>query len=243
MTPLFNEVRFGAGSFGEKSAKIKATANVEFPWYPYATMSNLDLIAPLITERYDCIFEKPKKIADIGGADGELALYLSGLGYECDLYDYGPTNMNGLRGARYLKDAFGSTTRIFEVDLDSQFGLQEGGYDLTFFLGLLYHLKNPFYALERMAKYSRNMFISTRIARHFRAGTQDVSNISAAYLLAPDESNNDATNYWIFTKAGFERLVDRTGWNLVASHVIGSPNSNPQDNRLDERVFALLEAR
>jgi tRNA (mo5U34)-methyltransferase len=146
-------------------------------------------------------------------------------------------------GARYLKGALGSTARIFETDLDSQFALKEGRYDLTFFLGLLYHLKNPFYALERMAKHSRYMFISTRIARHFRAGTQDVSSIPAAYLLAPDESNNDRTNYWVFTKAGFERLVDRTGWNLVASHVIGSPNSNPQDNRLDERMFALLEAR
>ena len=110
-------------------------------------------------------------------------------------------------------------------------------------MGILYHLKNPFYVLERMAKHTRHMFISTRIARHFRAGTQDVSNISAAYLLAPDESNNDSTNYWIFTKAGFERLIERTGWNLVTSFSSGIPYSNPQDNRLDERVFALLEAR
>jgi tRNA (mo5U34)-methyltransferase len=151
--------------------------------------------------------------------------------------------MNGLRGARYLKGALGSTVRIFEIDLDSQFSLHERSYDLTFFLGLLYHLKNPFYVLERMAKHSRHMIISTRIARHFRAGTQDVSNISAAYLLAADESNNDSTNYWIFTQAGFERLIERTGWSLVASFSSGIPNSNPQDNHRDERIFALLEAR
>jgi hypothetical protein len=77
----------------------------------------------------------------------------------------------------------------------------------------------------------------------FGAETQDVSNIAAAYLLAPDESNNDSTNYWIFTRAGFERLIDRTGWKLVASYSGDVPNSNPQDSRLDERVFALLEAR
>jgi tRNA (mo5U34)-methyltransferase len=243
MTPLFDEVRFGAGSFGEKIAKIRASAKVAFPWYPYKTMSNFELITRVMPERYDHLFKKPKKIADIGGADGEVALYLSGLGYECDLYDYGPTNMNGLRGARYLKEALGSSARIFEVDLDSQFSLQETSYDLILFLGLLYHLKNPFYALERMAKHSRYMFVSTRIARHFKAGTEDVSNIPAAYLLAPDESNNDSTNYWIFTKAGFERLIERTGWNLVASSSSGIPHSNPQDDRLDERVYALLEAR
>ena len=77
----------------------------------------------------------------------------------------------------------------------------------------------------------------------FGAETQDVSNIAAAYLLAPDESNNNSTNYWIFTKAGFERLIERTGWNLVASSSSGIPHSNPQDDRLDERVYALLEAR
>ena len=213
MTPIFDEVRFGAGSFGEKLAKVRASAKVDFPWYPYATISNFELIARLMSEQYDHLFKKPKKIVDIGGADGDVALYLSELRYDCDLYDYAPTNMNGLRGARYLKSALGSSTGIFEVDLDSQFYL-ERSYDLTFFLGILYHLKNPFYVLERMAKHTRHMFISTRIARHFRAGTQDVSNISAAYLLAPDESNNDSTNYWIFTKAGFERLIERTGWNL-----------------------------
>ena len=243
MTPFFDEVRFGAGSFVEKIAKIRASANVDFPWYPYAIMSNLEPIASLMSGHNDYLFKKPKMIADIGGADGDLALYLSELHYDCDLYDYGPTNMNGLRGAQYLKSALGSTVRIFELDLDSQFSLQERSYDLTFFMGLLYHLKNPFYVLERMAKHSRHMFISTRIARHFRAGTQDVSDISAAYLLAPDESNNDSTNYWIFTKAGFERLIERTGWNLVASFSSGIPHSNPQDNHLDERVFALLEAR
>jgi len=243
MTPLFDEVRFGAGSFGEKIAEIKASANVDFPWYPYPTMSNFDIIAQMMSAQYDYLFKKPKKIADIGGADGDVALYLSVLGYECDLYDYGPTNMNGLRGALYLKGALRSTMRIFEADLDSQFSLHEQSYDLTFFLGLLYHLKNPFYALELMAKHSRHMFISTRIARHFKAGTQDVSDIPAAYLLAPHEANDDWTNYWIFTKAGFERLIERTGWNLVASFSSGVLDSNPQDNHRDERVFALLEAR
>src|SRR5277367_266349 len=114
MTPLFDGVRLGAGSFTEKITKIRASADVDFPWYPYATMSNLELIARLISAHDDYLFKKPKRIADVGGADGDLALYLSELGYDCDLYDYGPTNMNGLRGARHLKGALGSTLRIFE---------------------------------------------------------------------------------------------------------------------------------
>ena len=72
----------------------------------------------------------------------------------------------------------------------------------------------------------------------------DASGIAAAYLLAPDESNSDATNYWIFTTAGLRRLFDRTGWNvLVERHLGDIKTSNPQDNARDERLFAILERR
>ena len=127
MTPFFDEVRFGAGSFVEKIAKIRASASVDFPWYPYATMSNLEPIASLMSGKNDYLFKKPKMIADIGGADGDLALYLSELHYDCDLYDYGPTNMNGLRGAQYLKSALGSTG---DLRVGSRFTILSPGKEL-----------------------------------------------------------------------------------------------------------------
>lgn len=242
MTPAFDKVRFGAPAFREQILKLKAGANVDFQWYLYETMAILSNIAPLITSDYDGLFRRPKRVADIGAADGDLGFYFSSLGFDVDIYDYGPTNMNGLKGARCLKQALPSDARVIEIDLDSQFNLS-GQYDLVFFMGLLYHLKNPFYALERLAKHTRYAFISTRIARHFRAGTQDVWDIPAAYLLAPDECNNDATNYWIFTDAGLKRLIERTGWRLISYHVHELPHSNPQDQSLDERAHAFIEAR
>ena len=48
----------------------------------------------------------------------------------------------------------------------------------------------------------------------------DVSSFSIAYLLSPNELNNDSTNYWIFTVAGLKRLVDRAGWNVVGFRTI-----------------------
>jgi hypothetical protein len=70
---------------------------------------------------------------------------------------------------------------------------------LVFCLGILYHLKNPLYVLERLAEVSSYLFLSTRIARQFSANGSSLAAIPAAYLLAADESNNDATNVWIFT--------------------------------------------
>jgi 2-polyprenyl-3-methyl-5-hydroxy-6-metoxy-1,4-benzoquinol methylase len=142
-----------------------------------------------------------------------------------------------------MKQLLESSVEIIEQDLDTQFRITSQ-YDLVFLLGILYHLKNPFYVLEQLSKTSRHLILSTRIARHFTAATADASVIPAAYLLNADEANNDSTNYWIFTLAGLRRLAERTGWEVVAVRTTGDLiHSNPQDNDRDERAFALLRSR
>jgi tRNA (mo5U34)-methyltransferase len=236
---LLNE----APAFGARLASLKAGSQVAFPWYPYDTLANLGLIAPLVTHEHDFLFQPGKRYADIGCADGDLAFYLESQDHQCDVYDYAPTNYNSLKGVTWMKDALGSSIGIIEQDLDSRFKMA-GKYDLVMFLGILYHLKNPFYVLERLAESSLYLLLSTRIARQFRAGTADVADIPAAYLLAPDESNNDATNFWVFTAAGLGRLVDRAGWDVLALCTVGDvTHSNPQDADRDERAFALLRSR
>ncbi len=43
-------------------------------------------------------------IADIGCADGALAFFMERLGHRVDAYDFGPTNMNGMRDFRDTLD-------------------------------------------------------------------------------------------------------------------------------------------
>jgi len=43
------------------------------------------------------------KIADLGGADGDLAFFLETLGFDLDIIDHAPTNFNHLKGAQLLK--------------------------------------------------------------------------------------------------------------------------------------------
>ena len=174
---------------------------------------------------------------------GTLHSIWSSQGHKCDVYDNGPTNYNGLAGVRWMKRALGSAVRIIDQDLDSQFRLADD-YELVLLLGILYHLKNPFYVLEKLATASRYLLLSTRIARQFRAGSTDVAEVPAAYLLGPDECNHDATNFWIFTAAGLRRLADRAGWEILRFRTVGDvEHSNPQDADCDERAFALLRSR
>jgi tRNA (mo5U34)-methyltransferase len=243
MKQNYDKVKNSCAKFSEQIRKIKSELDVDFPWYPYDTFSNIWHLEPIVTEEADTLFIPGKKYADIGAGDGDLSFYFESLGNECDIYENATTNMNGLRGAYRMKKVLTSAVNIIQCDLDSQFDVQFR-YDLIFFLGILYHLKNPFFVLEKLSKVSSYMFVSTRIARHFQANGQDVSAFPATYLLAPDELNNDATNFWIFTDAGLKRILDRTGWEMISYRTVGDTvHSNPSDMNCDERAFAFLRSR
>jgi len=216
-------------------------------WYGYDILANFWAITPLIEalpqERLELLSTGP--IADIGGADGDLGFFFASQGLEVDLIDWPATNWNGLDGARALKGRLrADQVQIHEIDLDSQFRLPRDRYDVTFFLGILYHLKNPYLVMERLAERSRYCFLSTRIARQTTDGQVKLEEAPVAYLLNPDECNNDATNFWIFSEHGLLRLLDRCGWDVEAKVRVGdTAESNPSEADHDERIFIALRSR
>jgi len=239
----FNNVLGKMPEFDRWFKDFKDRAAVDFGWYPYETIGGLRHLAPIIPDKIDHLFDGNRNIADIGSADGAISFFLESLGNRCDIYDYEPTNFNQLRGARYIKEQTGSEVNIRSIDLDSQFTLDKE-YDLVFMLGIFYHLKNPYYVLEFLARRARYLCFSTRIARRPYDGGPDISSLPLAYLLFPDECNNDATNYWIFTATGLKRIFDRAGWNLLSFRTVGDiENSNPQDDQHREGAWAVLESK
>jgi hypothetical protein len=126
---------------------------------------------------------------------------------------------------------------------------------LAFFLGILYHLKNPLGALESLARSARYALVSTRIARYNLAPTAptgddvnkvrvDLRSVPAAYLVDNFETNNDPTNYWMFSEAGLRRVLDRAGWDVLDFITLGNTaTSDPATNEGDERAFCLVRSR
>jgi len=239
-------------------ARKSELAPTEFGWYPYGTMHNFPILESLLSDanRSPLPPVDAGPIADIGAADGDTAFFLESLGYQVHAIDYPPTNYNSCRGIRLLKRALDSNVEILETDLDSQFALPAQEYALVFFLGILYHLKNPYFVLESLARRARYAFISTRVARYNIAdaaknpypGTNqqrvEITSIPAAYLVAPDETNNDATNFWMFTEVGLRRILHRTGWEVLDFIMIGNTkNSDPATNAGDERAFCYVRSR
>ena len=117
---------------------------------------------------------------------------------------------------------------IRELDVDATFEL-ERRYGLVLFFGILYHLRNPFLALDKFSTCAEYMLLSTRVARRSADGRTKLDDVSVGYLLDPDESNNDATNWWIFSRPGLRKLVRRAEERVLVDRVMwlasGSPNA------------------
>jgi tRNA (mo5U34)-methyltransferase len=225
--------------------KAKSTSQ-EFEWYRYHSLSNLSHLDRLLGGRHDYLLDaaRQKGLLDVGCADGDLSFFFESLGIPVTAIDHPTPNHNGMRGVRKLKELLHSDVEIREVDLDSQFPVPERRFGVTLFLGALYHLKNPFYILETLAKCSEYCIVSTRIARRFPHLGRVPDAATAAYLLDAEELNADDSNFWIFSDAGLKLLLKRTRWTICEYQTLGDTvNSDTTSLDRDERAFCLLRSR
>jgi tRNA (mo5U34)-methyltransferase len=249
-------LRARANDFHEKLAALKnANPFEDRRWYPWPSLGSMDTLDEFlggdVAKLQRLIGDLP--VLDVGCGDGDAAFFLESLGPEfgsdrpirVDCIDYAPTNYNWLAGARKLKQLLGSNAGIHEVDLDRRPDLPAPRYGLTLMLGVLYHLKNPFLALETLARASRHIFLGTRIASRTPEGDLDFSALPLAYLVDEDELNHDATNYWIFSEAGLKRLMRRAGWEVRQYATVGATASSadPVTAEGDARAYLLADSR
>ena len=215
----------------------------DFDWYPYDCFANLFYLRQLMREAAlpldEIIGSEP--VLDLGAADGALSFFLESLGHRAHAIDHSGTSINRMQGIHALAKELGSQVHIRDIDLDGSFEI-DGQYGFALFLGTLYHLKNPFHALETLAKQARFCFLSTRVARVSPDHATRLDSVPIAYLLDTEECNADATNYWIFSPPGLKLLAQRTGWNICASVSSRVFDSDPVTPEGDERMFLLLRS-
>jgi tRNA (mo5U34)-methyltransferase len=234
-----------ATQFSKQLAALKQSIGpVDFEWYPHDTMTALAHLDQLLTGPNRALFDGTKRILDVGCQDGDLSFFLESLGHQVVALDHPTYSHNGMRGVRALKAALGSAIELVDVDLDRQFVLPHERYDVAIFLGVLYHLRNPFYVLDELARRASYAVLSTRIARRFPNGKEMPRDVALAYLLGERELNDDETNYFIFSDAGLRTLLNRTYWDIEDYMTTARrSNSDPIRADRDERVFCLVKSR
>lgn len=204
-------------------------------WYEFPTLAVFETLDRLLTGPYRDLryLISSQPVLDLGCGDGDLTLLLAHLGFAVDAVDNPGTNANRMEGVRRLTRLVDSPASVYECDLDRLAALPHAHYGLAIFLGVLYHLKNPFFALEQLAGVCEFALVSTRIVD----GSQPT-----AYLVEPGELNADPTNYWLLTPAGFERLLRRAGFAVIATTRAGAVG-NADAATHDGRMYALVRSR
>lgn len=237
-------LRGAAGDFLRELRRLKRDLTTpELSFYAHDILGSFYQLDQLLTGPHRELFRLAgnQPIADIGAADGDMAFFLEALGRKVHIVDHGPSNWNGLRGARALAQALGSRVAIHDIDLDRRQGLPEQNYGLIFFLGILYHLKNPLGVLEDLAAAADHMLLSTRTFERSPGGVS-MPDEPVAYLLGADELNADPTNFWIFSRAGLERALSRAGWEVLDWATFGAAaDASPTGS--DQRTFLLARSR
>lgn len=197
----------------------------DWQWYPYTSLANFDHLAELLGERYPELGQllTSGTVLDAGCADGDFAFLLEHLGASVTAVDYSPTNFNGMRGVRAMREALGSNAGIEEWDLDGWPPDQvlDQRFDVGMALGILYHLGNPFLLLGALSRLSRYSLLSTRVL----AGVPEVEGRPLAYLVKEDEMNADNSNYWLPTVAALRRMMERSG--LEVGGVLTKQTADP----------------
>jgi hypothetical protein len=238
--------RTNAEQFAAQLRELKSRVQVaDYGWYPYETLAGIGVLCDVLTpvwEEVRCA-AATRGMADMGCGDGDLAMLFARMGCAVDAVDHAESNFNQLRGVEALSRELGVGVQAQDIDLDSAFELPRKEYGLVLFLGTLYHLKNPFYVLERLAERADWCVVSTRIAQVTPRGAR-MEDEAVAYLLGAREANDDPTNFWIFSFAGLVRLMERAGWIVMSHRRVGCvENSDPVKASCDERVFIAAKSR
>jgi tRNA (mo5U34)-methyltransferase len=121
-------------------------------------------------------------------------------------------------GFMLAREALGSRVEDIDIDVMDLTPERVGTFDVVLFLGVLYHLRHPFLALEHVASVTRNRLILETVVDlvGFRR--------PAMAFYPGRELNNDPTNWWGPNIPAVYGMLESLGFRQVST-VSRSPNA------------------
>lgn len=124
-----------------------------------------------------------------------------------------PETLPGRRGFDVAHAALESKVEVVVADLMDCDLEQLGSFDVVLYLGLLYHMKHPLLALERVAQVTRGTAIIETQAESFR--TSGRTPLTRFY--EGDELNHDPSNWWTFNEPALLAMCRAAGFARAAT--------------------------
>lgn len=154
-----------------------------------------------------------KSVLDIGAWDGffsfEAERYGASRVLATDHFCWSGPGWGTKAGFDVMKAHFASNVESLDIDLPDLSPERLGTFDMVLFLGVLYHLKDPFGGLEKAAAMcSEQLIVET-------AGDMlDLEEPVMRYYLG-DELNGDGSNFWAPNRACLKNMLHELGFTKV----------------------------
>ncbi len=170
------------------------------------------------------------RVLDIGTRDGFFAFECERRGADVTAIDYMDPSETGFLVAREL---LGSKVEFIQENVYELSHEAYGGFDLVLFLGVLYHLRDPMLALDRIWGVSRGrLIVETQMideallnpAGEFRRLADIDPELEAMPLMQfyrGAELNQDPTCVWAPNEACLAAMLQEVGFSVDAQLRIG----------------------
>jgi tRNA (mo5U34)-methyltransferase len=168
-----------------------------------------------------------KTVLDVGAFDGYFSFAAERLGASrvVALDTFVWQRPGGKAGFEYARNALDSDVEDIEVEVLDISPETVGEFDVVLFLGVLYHMRHPLLALERVASVTRErLILETLVDMTFLR--------SPAAAFYPWKLFDDETNWWgpnraavigMLNSLGFSHTVDYPAKRLTRERLKGIP--------------------
>jgi tRNA (mo5U34)-methyltransferase len=150
-----------------------------------------------------------KSVLDIGAYDGYFSFEAERRGASRVLaYDHLPPDQSGFNVARKFLNSKVEHLVGSVYDLTPE---KVGTFDIVLFLGVIYHLRSPLLALERIHSVcNSSLYLESQILPGAPPGEPTI-----ARFFPSNELNNDPTNWWAPTRPCLEAWISSHGFEPV----------------------------
>jgi tRNA (mo5U34)-methyltransferase len=156
-----------------------------------------------------------KTVLDVGAFDGYFSFAAERLGASrvVALDTYVWDRPGGKDGFEYARNAIGSNVEDVEVEVLDISPETVGRFDVVLFLGVLYHMRHPLLALERVADVTKELLVvETLVDMTF------LRSPSAAFY--PGKLLTDDTNWWGPNRAALLGMLHSVGFKRAVPYPV-----------------------
>lgn len=154
-----------------------------------------------------------KTVLDVGAWDGFFSFECERRGaarvVAADYFSWHGAGWGTKAGFTLAREALGSQVEDIDVDVMDLNPERVGTFDVVLFLGVLYHLRHPFLALERVASVTSGHLIVETVVDLVGVGRP------AMAFYPGRELNNDPTNWWGPNVPAVKGMLESLGFREV----------------------------